>query len=122
MKVAGFGFRAAATRDSLLSALDAAGGSEGIGCLATLDVKAGDECLRSLSKDLKIPLRGVSKREMSTVVTLTQSAASLEAHGVGSIAEAAALAAVDGHAVLVVKRAFSQDRLATCAIALGDDP
>ncbi len=122
MKVAGFGFRTAATHDSLLSALEAAGGAEGVARLATLDLKAADNCILALSEDLRIPLQSISGLEISSVATPTQSPASLEAHGVGSVAEAAALVAAGRGAVLLAQRAFSQDRLATCAIALGGNP
>lgn len=51
---------------------------------------------------------------------LTRSAASQATYGTGSVAEAAALAAAGPGARLLSARLISPDRLATCAIAIGD--
>ena len=118
MKVAGFGFRAQATAESLRSALDAAGGPDGVVCLATVSSKGGG--LSELGLALGLPVQPVTPEALAAIATPTRSDASLAAHGTGSVAEAAALAAAGANARLIAPRALSTDRMATCAIAIGD--
>ncbi|MEL6791897.1 MAG: cobalamin biosynthesis protein, partial [Pseudomonadota bacterium] len=89
--VAGFGFRASATRESLADALTSAGG--GAMAFATVAGKAGDPTFVAFAEDVCVPVRPISPETLKTQATRTNSAASLKAHGVGSVAEAAALAA-----------------------------
>ena len=56
---------------------------------------------------------------LQTIDTLTHSAISIDTRGVGSVAEAVALAAAGPGARIVVARVISSDRMATCAIAQG---
>ncbi|GAB4262578.1 MAG: cobalamin biosynthesis protein [Pararhodobacter sp.] len=114
MIVAGFGFSTKATLASLHSAYLAAGG--GAAALATLADKAG--ALAPLGAALELPVIAV---DTALPDTITQSERSRAARGTGSVAEACALAAAGPGAYLLGPRAVSDDRLATCALARGED-
>lgn len=120
MKVAGFGFRAAAPVSALAEALalaEAAGGVT-VTALATAEAKAGAEVMRALGAARGLPVLPVS---VEGVQTPRQSGRVLARFGTGSVAEAAALAAAGPGARLVVGRLASADGMATAAIAVGDD-
>lgn len=128
MTVAGFGFRAGASPESLHAALRLALARSGLHAapgeltlLAAPADKAGARCIQALAAVLNVPVRPVSPEEMACVATLTDSARVRAARGTGSVAEAVALAAAKqlacGEPALLHPRAVSQDRLATCAIA-----
>ncbi len=123
MRVAGLGFRGAATFESLNDALERANGRDGGGvdALATAEVKAGLPAVRILAKALRLPLHAVSRAAMAAEETLTHSAKVEEKFGTGSVAEAAALAACGPGARLIGPRVISADGLATAAIAERDD-
>jgi cobalt-precorrin 5A hydrolase len=122
MRVAGFGFRSEATIESLRAALDAAGGPFGLTCLATADNKAGANSIRMLAKELHLSIHPTGRADLAKVDVPTHSEKSFETYGTGSVAEASALAAAGENARLLAPRAVSDDRLATCAIAIGGDP
>jgi cobalt-precorrin 5A hydrolase len=109
--VAGFGCRASATARSLEGALAATG--------ATPHALALPADRAALAEGLGLPVIAVVADTLAAINTPTCSPASLAARGVGSIAEAAALAAAGPGARLIVARRISPDRLATCAIAEG---
>ncbi|KEQ51906.1 cobalamin biosynthesis protein [Sphingobium chlorophenolicum] len=116
MIVAGFGFRQSASLASLEGALEgASGGTFVIDALATLDRKAAQ--LAPLARKLALPLIAIPADRLADQPTLTHSPASLAAHGAGSVAEAAALAALGPEARLLAPRFLSPDRLASCALA-----
>jgi len=119
--VAGFGFRAAATADSLRSALGRAAGDRRVALLAAPADKAEAACLRAVAATLNLPVVGVAAAALAATETVTRSPRAHAARGVGSVAEAAALAAAGPGGRLVGARHISEDRLATCAIAAGDD-
>ena len=114
MRVAGFGFRKAATAASLADALARAGSAE---ALATAPDKAQAPAIRALAAQLALPLLAVP---VAGVATPTQSPRVAALYGTGSLAEAAALAALAPGARLIARRVTSQDGTATCAIAQGD--
>lgn len=116
MKVAGLGFRAGAGASSLRAALAAAGGAQGVTALATIEAKAGAAALRAFAAELGLPIRAIPRGALAAQVTLTRSARIAALHGTGSLAEAAALAALPG-ARLIGPRAVSPDGAATAAIA-----
>lgn len=120
MIVAGFGFRGAATRDSLLDAYRAAAGAQVADCIATASDKAGTAAFRGLAAELDLPVRAVAAADLHRQPVTTQAAASLAARGTGSLAEAAALAAAGPNARLLCPRVISDDKMATCALALGE--
>jgi cobalt-precorrin 5A hydrolase len=119
MIVAGFGFRASASASSLLDAFAQATGAHRPTHLSAPEDKAGMDCMRAVSEHLQLPVAAVSCGQMSAQETPTQSGKVIETRGVGSVAEAAALAAAGDGATLVEPRSISSDSLATCAIAIG---
>jgi len=121
MRVAGFGFRSAATAGSLRDALERAGGPEGIATLAAATDRAGAACLHALASELALPIAPVAAAAAQAAATLTRSSAALAARGAGSLAEATALAAAGPGGRLLGPRSVSRDRLAACAIAESAD-
>lgn len=129
MMVAGFGFRAGASPESLRAALHLALAGCGVAplrpssllLLATAHDKAGAGCLQALAASLQLPIRAIAAAEMASMATLTDRAPVRARRGTGSVAEAAALAGAQqlssAGAALLHPRAVSPDRLATCAIA-----
>lgn len=120
MKVAGLGFRKGATLASLREALVAAGGPDGLAAVATISDKADAAVLRLLARECNLPIKAIATDKLTTITTPTQSEFIKEKFRTGSVAEAAALAAVGRHARLISMRAISQDGAATAAIAEGD--
>lgn len=93
MIVAGFGFRCGTGLRSLQAAFELAQhGLPAVTHLATAEDKLG--ALAPLADALGLLLSGISPQAMAAATTLTQSAASLTARGIGSVAEASAMAAV----------------------------
>lgn len=120
MIAAGFGFRAAATVESLRDALAAAGPARP-DMLATAGDKAGSLVFLAFAGEMALPVRSVTAATLARQETETHSAASRATHGTGSVAEAAALAAAGPGARLLGPRVVSKDRMATCALAEGDE-
>ncbi len=116
MSVAGFGFRASASVDSLRSAYELASAGHTITALATTKSKAAG--LRSLAQALALPILPIPAADIAAQHTPTQSPRVLARHATGSLAEAAALAGAGPGARLLSPRHISNDRLATCAIAI----
>jgi len=118
--VAGFGFRHAATARSLADALARAMGDAVPSHCATAENKHTHAAFRTFAEEAGLTILSVSAAELAAQDTRTQSQASRAAHGTGSVAEAAALAAAGPGARLLASRMISGDRLATCAIATGE--
>lgn len=119
MIVAGFGFRAAASMDSLSSALRATGYTGKIPCIATAADKAQHPALITLAETCGQTIHSVTPEALEGAETKTHSDISRTVRNTGSLAEAAALAAAGPGATLLVSRQISEDRMATCAIAQG---
>ena len=121
MIVAGFGFRDGAAADSLAAALDDALAAAGLDTppdlLATLPAKAAHPAFLALAERLGLATRAAAPDGRPLI---TRSPAVLARHGTGSVAEAAALAAAGPGGRLAGPRTISFDRMATCAIALGE--
>ena len=116
MRVAGIGFRGAATTASLRDALlRAIGDGPPVQVLATESSKSHATVFRDLA--LSIPGIGISASDLAEIITPTQSQRILDRFGTGSLAEAAALAAAGPQARLVAVRVVSGDTMATAAIA-----
>lgn len=118
MIVAGFGFRSGASQASLTDALARANAPATPALFATLSRKADD--LRAFADARATPLRAIEPDQAERQATLTQSQASAAKTGLGSVAEACALAAAGPGARLLAPRVISDDKMATCAIAIGD--
>ena len=119
MIVAGLGFSSAATADSLRAAFEAAVTDHQIAALATVESKKGHPSLVIFAEGLALPLQFVAAADLADQRTLTCSNRSNATYGTGSVAEASALAAAGPNARLLSPRRVSDDRLATCAIAIG---
>ena len=119
MIVAGFGFRSGAGFASLEAAL-AQHGVVAVDALAVPTDKVA--LLAPLARAMGLPLLAIARDALQSVTTQSHSPASLRAYGVGSVAEAAALAAAGPRALLLHSRRVSPDRMATCAIAQGFAP
>ncbi|MEM9550870.1 MAG: cobalamin biosynthesis protein [Pseudomonadota bacterium] len=120
MIVAGFGCRSRATADSLASALRATGHGAEVEALASLSDKVKLTAFRALADRLGLPVIALDDARLAQVETATHSTVSLVARGTGSVAEASALVAAGSKARLLAPRVVSGDRLATCAIAIGE--
>lgn len=114
-RVAGFGLRPGAGRQSLMATLRLAAGDEMPSALATIPER--EAALRPLAQELGLPLHLVA---VAGIATPTRSARVLASHGTGSVAEAAALVAAGPGARLVVGRVVSPDGMVTCAVAEGE--
>lgn len=119
MIVAGFGFREAAGAASLLDAFARAAGADRATHLSVAGDMADHGGLREAMAELALPLIAVEAGAMAAVETPTQSPTVIATRGVGSVAEAVALAAAGEGASLKGPRSISGDRMATCAIAVG---
>ena len=120
--VAGFGFRAAATAESLADALSkaraAAGCEEPLARVAAPADKAVSPVFTGFAAVISAEIAAVAAADLSAE-TPTQAPRVIGKRGVGSVAEAAALAAAGPSAKLLAPRAISDDRAATCALAEG---
>ncbi|GAA4217785.1 cobalamin biosynthesis protein [Sagittula sp. NFXS13] len=119
MIVAGFGCHDGASVASLGNAYRRARLGQDAVVLATIE--EGLTLLQQLSHEMQTPAVSVSDKYMSLQETKTQSEAALMARGVGSVAEAAALAAAGPGARLLSTRVMSEDGCATCAFAIGEE-
>ena len=119
MIVAGFGFNSQASAASLADAFEATGRSAQVSVLATAYDKAASAAILDFAKSRNLPVMAVPAQELEAVCTQTQSATSIQERSTGSVAEAAALAAAGIGATLLCHRHISDDRTATCAIAIG---
>ncbi|UVF17972.1 cobalamin biosynthesis protein [Microvirga terrae] len=122
MIVAGIGFRRSVAAAEIVALVEqaleqAALAREALTKLATLDFLADLPAFEEAAQSLAVAAISVEKTELSAAAPRihTHSARSIAAHGVGSVAEAAALAAAGPRAELVLDRIASQS--ATCALA-----
>lgn len=118
--VAGIGFRHATAADEILALIAEilAIHPRPLGCLATAADRAEEPAIRAAAVALGVPLIGVPTEALIAVDArvVTRSARLMATRGVGSVAEAAALAAAGPGATLVLPRIASAG--ATCALAL----
>lgn len=121
MIVAGFGFRAGAGVESLVSALAATGVTRP-DALAAPEDKCVAPVFQAFAESLGLTVRPIPPDALTATETTTRSPRVLAKRGTGSVAEAAALSAAGQGARLICPRMVSADRMATCAIAEGPDP
>lgn len=90
---------------------------DAVGCLATLAERAAHPAVQALSARHGVPVRSLTQAELLAVdgAVATRSARIEARFGVGSVAEAAALAAAVPNATLILTRIASPT--ATCALA-----
>jgi cobalt-precorrin 5A hydrolase len=120
--VAGVGFSSHCRAEELVDLVRRAEAQAAIGAeaLAAPAWKAQAECLRRAAGVLALPVLAIERDGLAAADgrTLTQSAIARAAAGVGSVAEAAALAAAGPGARLLLARIASAH--ATCALSQGD--
>jgi cobalt-precorrin 5A hydrolase len=114
MRVAGLGFRSAATVDDLHDALQLAGGP--VDMLSTDATKSDTPAIGALAHRLNLPIRAVC---VAGQPTPTASPRVQALFATGSVAEAAALLAAGPGARLVAARVTTPNGMATAAIAEG---
>ncbi|WP_170561508.1 cobalamin biosynthesis protein [Ruegeria atlantica] len=119
MIVAGLGFSSAATVDSLRAAFERASSGQSVDALATVADKEGHAALVEFASVTSLPIQFIAPADLTGQRTLTCSNRSRATYGTGSVAEASALAAAGSGARLTSPRHISDDRLATCAVAIG---
>ncbi len=126
MIVAGIGFREAAAADEIVALVERALGEARLApgaleALATASALAARPAFREAAGRLAARPIAVDAAALAATAPrlATRSARSLAAHGVGSVAEAAALGAAGEGAALLLPRIASAG--ATCALA-GDRP
>ena len=133
--VAGLGFRASASVESLRSALQvamaasqsAAGTTLVLTALATAEDKAHHPALTQLAAEMAVPVVAVPLAQLtvadgaidalSATHRVTSSAHFPQRYGARSLAECAALTAAGTGAYLLAPRSVSADQMATAAIA-----
>ncbi|MBM6580194.1 cobalamin biosynthesis protein [Microvirga sp. BT689] len=122
MIVAGVGFRRGVAADEIVALVEqalerAALATDALGKLATVEALAALPAFTEAARRLDVVASPVAEPDLSAAAPRlrTQSARSIAAHGVGSVAEAAALGAAGPGAQLILERIASAS--ATCALA-----
>ncbi|ABD87440.1 cobalamin biosynthesis protein [Rhodopseudomonas palustris] len=124
--VIGLGFRNEAPAASIGEVLEAARAQAGgaADTIAVPDDKSVHAGLVNAALAAGLPIEPIAAEAMwdADADITTRSAASAKHRGVGSVCEAAALAAAGDGARLVVSRIVSADRSATAAAAISKEP
>ena len=122
MIVAGVGFRQSVEADEIVALVEqalerASFTRDALGKLATIEALASLPAFTEAARRLAVAPAPVAEPALSAAAPFvrTQSERSIAAHSVGSVAEAAALAAAGPHAQLILERIASGS--ATCALA-----
>jgi len=122
MIVAGVGFRRGVAADEIVMLVEqalerAALAPDSLSRLATIEVLATLPAFSEAARRLNAIASSVAAPDLANAAprVRAQSARSIAAHGVGSVAEAAALAAAGPRAELILERIASSS--ATCALA-----
>ncbi|WP_349371634.1 cobalamin biosynthesis protein [Salinarimonas sp.] len=123
MIVAGVGLSSAARAQDIIALVGAAGVQAGVRptLLASVVDRATLPAFEEAARALKLPVMKVSAETLAAAAERveTQSPRAQEAHGVGSVAEAAALAAAGADSTLLLARITGEK--VTCAIARGEE-
>ncbi|PPQ43059.1 cobalamin biosynthesis protein [Rhodopseudomonas palustris] len=121
--VIGVGFRSAASASSIIDVIETARRAatpHQPSALATAADKADHTGLREAATAAALPVLPIDPTALDQAAARITTSSAVVAHhrGVGSVCEAAALAAAGPTARLIVSRLISQDRLATAAVAI----
>lgn len=121
--VIGIGFRSAASASSIIDVIETArrtAAPHQPSALATAADKAAHNGLREAATATALPVLPIEATALDQAAARITTSSAVVAHhrGVGSVCEAAALAAAGPTARLIVSRLISQDRLATAAVAI----
>ncbi len=115
-RIAGFGFRSQTSTAALREALETAGGAQGVIAFATAEGKSQHPALVALAATLNLPILAIGADDLARQQIISYSTRVETLYGTGSVAEAAALAAL-GQARLLGPRSVSGDNTATAALA-----
>ncbi|ATF19140.1 cobalamin biosynthesis protein [Phaeobacter gallaeciensis] len=120
MKVAGIGFREAATAADLAAALALC--DQGVDAIASIAAKAHAPAMQDFARSIGLPVIALQEQDIAGEQTLTCSPRIKARFATGSLAEAAALAGArhgvaGAKARLLAPRVVTADGLATAAIA-----
>jgi cobalt-precorrin 5A hydrolase len=118
MKVAGLGCKSGVSLAEVLAAIDAAVAKHGadVTALATIPARQHEPALQACARHLSLPLIIPTSDDLARAETVTHSKASIEATGLASACEAAALAAIGPGSKLLGPRLIVGN--VTCAIAI----
>lgn len=126
--VIGLGFRDEASAQSIGEVLASVAAHAALpdvaGAIAVSEDKAAHPGLRAAAQAARLPIEAIPAAAMraADARVATRSERVQKHRGVGSVCEAAALAAAGAGARLVVTRIVSADRHATAAAAIIEDP
>ncbi|MFC9997457.1 cobalamin biosynthesis protein [Nocardia sp. NPDC127526] len=112
----GVGMRVGATPEAVVAAVREAVGERDIGCLTSVDRRAGEPGLAAAAEYLGVPVVVFSPEELATVAVPTPSARTARAIGTPSVAEAAALLAAGSDRLVVRKRVIAGITVAAAVI------
>ncbi|AHD10417.1 cobalamin biosynthesis protein [Phaeobacter gallaeciensis] len=120
MKVAGIGFREAATAADLAAALALC--DQSVDAIASIAAKAHTPAMQDFARSIGLPVIALQEQDIAGEQTLTCSPRIKARFATGSLAEAAALAGArhgvaGAKARLLAPRVVTADGLATAAIA-----
>ena len=117
MRIAGIGFRGAASAAALAEALDRASQGASVDGLATLADKATAPAFVALAAARGLAIHPIAPAAIAGIITPTPSQRIFAQYGTGSIAEAVALVAAGPGAQIIAPRQTTACRQATAAIA-----
>lgn len=115
--IVGFGLRQSATIASLQDAFLKVAENLPVSAISTLTDKAMLPAFSEFSRLMGMPIILLDKKNLEGVKTQTRSELIEKKFGVGSVAEAVAIAAKEPFGQLYRKRQISEDELATAAVA-----
>ncbi|MBM6592904.1 cobalamin biosynthesis protein [Microvirga pudoricolor] len=125
MIVAGLGFRHGVTADEIVDLVEralhlASLARSDLAALATIEERSGEPGYRLAAEHMSLTPLAADRNGLDRVASFveTHSQRVRDRYGVGSVAEAAALACAGDHPRLILKR-IASDRV-TCALARGD--
>lgn len=113
----GLGLRPDHPADRILAALNEVLAGAEIGCLATIDRRAGEPGVRRAAEVLGVPLHGFTPAQLADMPVPNPSAKVVTALGLPGVAEAAALLA--GAGPLIVPRRVVSGVVIAAAVARG---
>ncbi|WP_084654535.1 cobalamin biosynthesis protein [Nocardia altamirensis] len=102
----GLGLRPAMAGYRIVGAVREVLGDQPIGCLATIDRRVADPGLQHAARTLGVAVLTYSAAELAEVPVPNPAARTMEAVGTASVAEAAAILASGGGALIIAKRSI----------------
>lgn len=112
----GVGMRTGVTAEAIVASVREVLGDNVLGCLATVDRRAGELGMVAAARELGVPVVSFAAGELAKVEVPNPSARTADALGTPSVAEAAALLAAAGGELAVPKRVLRGIALAAAVI------